>query len=137
MRSTRHIATLVALWSAIAATAQGPLSGNFARDPKQPIDQSYTDRIHKYTTEPRFLSPLVEYLPASTTVPTPEKVLGDVAGAPDRDQARGRRRTSERRPGERPTFQRFPRSGGGGQSAQNRSISRASESHRRGDTLIS
>ena len=83
MRSTRHIATLVALWSAIAATAQGPLSGNFARDPKQPIDQSYTDRIHKYTTEPRFLSPLVDYLPASTTVPTPEKVLGDVAGAPD------------------------------------------------------
>ena len=83
MRFTRHIATLVTLCSAVAAMAQGPLSTNFARDPKQPIDQSYTDRIHKYTTEPRFLSPLVEYLPASTTVPTPEKVLGDVAGAPD------------------------------------------------------
>ncbi|HEY6850522.1 MAG TPA: M14 family zinc carboxypeptidase [Terracidiphilus sp.] len=65
-----------------------PLSGqqlnsNFARDPAQPIDQQYTDQIHKYTTDPSFISPLVDYLPASKTVPTPEKVLGDVAGAPN------------------------------------------------------
>jgi len=36
----------------------------------------------KYTTAPYFTSPLVNYLPASKTVPTPEAVLGDVAGAP-------------------------------------------------------
>jgi hypothetical protein len=59
------------------------LNTNFARDPQQPIDQHYTDQIHKYTTDPSFLSPLVDYLPASKTVPTPEKVLGDVSGAPD------------------------------------------------------
>jgi hypothetical protein len=53
-----------------------------ARDPKQPIDEAYTAKIHKYTTEPFFTSPLVDYLPASKTVPTPETVLGDVAGAP-------------------------------------------------------
>jgi hypothetical protein len=53
-----------------------------ARDPKQPIDQAYTAKIHKYTTQPYFLSPLVDYLPASKTVPTPETVLGDIAGAP-------------------------------------------------------
>jgi hypothetical protein len=52
------------------------------RDPKQPIDQEYTQKIQKYTTEPYFTSPLVDYLPASKTVPTPEKVLGDVSGAP-------------------------------------------------------
>ena len=52
------------------------------RDPKQPIDDAYTAKIHKYTTEPYFSSPLVDYLPASKTVPTPEVVLGDVAGAP-------------------------------------------------------
>jgi Zinc carboxypeptidase len=52
------------------------------RDPKQPIDQDYTNKIRKYTTEPYFTSPLVDYLPASKTVPTPEAVLGDVAGAP-------------------------------------------------------
>jgi Zinc carboxypeptidase len=52
------------------------------RDPKQPIDEAYTQKIQKYTTEPYFTSPLVDYLPASKTVPTPEVVLGDVAGAP-------------------------------------------------------
>jgi hypothetical protein len=52
------------------------------RDPKQPVDEAYTARIKKYTTEPYFSSPLVDYLPASKTVPTPEAVLGDVAGAP-------------------------------------------------------
>ena len=52
------------------------------RDPKQPIDEEYTNRIHEYTTDPTFTSPLVDYLPASKTVPTPKAVLGDVAGAP-------------------------------------------------------
>ncbi len=59
------------------------LNTNYDRDPKQPIDQQYTDKILKYTTDKSFLSPLVDYLPASKTVPTPEKVLGDVSGAPD------------------------------------------------------
>jgi hypothetical protein len=53
-----------------------------ARDPKQPVDEAYTAKLHKYTTESFFTSPLVEYLPASKTVPTPEVVLGEVAGAP-------------------------------------------------------
>src|ERR1700674_4949981 len=53
-----------------------------ARDPKQPVDDAYTAKIHKYTTQPFFTSPLVDYLPASKSVPTPEVVLGDVAGAP-------------------------------------------------------
>jgi zinc carboxypeptidase len=53
-----------------------------ARDPKQPVDEAYTAKIQKYTTAPYFTSPLVNYLPASKTVPTPEAVLGDVAGAP-------------------------------------------------------
>lgn len=59
------------------------LDDRYARDPQQPVDQHYSDQIRKYTTDPRFLSPLVDYLPASKTVPTPEKLLGDVAGAPD------------------------------------------------------
>jgi len=53
-----------------------------ARDPKQPVDEAYTAKIRKYTTQPYFTSPLVDYLPASKTVPTPEAVLGDVSGAP-------------------------------------------------------
>jgi len=53
-----------------------------ARDPKQAVDEAYTAKIKKYTTQPYFTSPLVDYLPASKNVPTPETVLGDVAGAP-------------------------------------------------------
>jgi zinc carboxypeptidase len=52
------------------------------RDPNQPIDQEYTNKIHEYTTAPYFNSPLTDYLPASTDIPTPKAVLGDVAGAP-------------------------------------------------------
>jgi hypothetical protein len=52
------------------------------RDPNQPIDEAYTKKIREYTTESFFLSPLVDYLPASKTVPTPMAVLGDIAGAP-------------------------------------------------------
>src|SRR3954468_22979876 len=51
------------------------------RDPNQPIDEEYTRKIREYTTETFFLSPLVDYLPASNTVPTPKVVLGDIAGA--------------------------------------------------------
>ncbi|MGH9480649.1 MAG: M14 family zinc carboxypeptidase, partial [Terriglobales bacterium] len=54
----------------------GPAAG-------QPVDQAYTAKIRQDTTEPFFSSPLVDYLPASTRVPTPEAVLGDIAGAPN------------------------------------------------------
>src|SRR6202007_1819314 len=53
-----------------------------ARDPKQPINEAYTAKIRKYTTAPVFTSPLVDYLPASKNVPTPEAVLGYVSGTP-------------------------------------------------------
>jgi hypothetical protein len=53
-----------------------------ARDPAQPIDEEYTKKIREYTTETFYSSPLVDYLPASSTVPSPKAVLGDVAGAP-------------------------------------------------------
>jgi hypothetical protein len=77
------IVLLSTLLSAAAPLSAQELNSNFARDPGQPIDQHYTDQIHKYTTDPSFISPLVDYLPASKTVPTPAKVLGDVSGAPD------------------------------------------------------
>ncbi|HEX3528190.1 MAG TPA: M14 family zinc carboxypeptidase [Thermoanaerobaculia bacterium] len=49
---------------------------------EQPIDAGATAKIRQYTTAPEFNSPLTDYLPASTTVPSPSAVLGDVAGAP-------------------------------------------------------
>jgi hypothetical protein len=92
----RYYAAIILLVSALlipcpAAGAPGPqeraISAGVAaprpgRDPNQPVDEDYTKKIREYTTEPFFLSPLVDYLPASKTVPTPKAVLGDVAGAP-------------------------------------------------------
>lgn len=49
----------------------------------QPVDQAYTDLIHEFTTEDFFLTPLVDHLPASETVPTPLDVLGYISGARD------------------------------------------------------
>jgi len=85
MRPIRRALLLCTLpfFSAATFLYSQSLNTNFARDPQQSVDQSYTDHIHKYTTDPTFTSPLVDYLPASKTVPTPAKVLGDVSGAPD------------------------------------------------------
>ncbi len=49
----------------------------------QQNDEGYTRKIREYTTEPFFLTNLVDHLPASATVPTPEKILGHIIGAPD------------------------------------------------------
>src|SRR6266478_2681584 len=73
-----------ALFLILAPSAATAADGETApaRDPKQAIDEPYTAKIQKYTTAPYFNSPLVNYLPSSNTVPTPETVLGDIAGAP-------------------------------------------------------
>ena len=66
-------------WAGPAAQADD----SFARDPAQATDAAYAAKIAQYTTDPSFNTPLTDYLPASATVPTPEAVLGDIAGAPD------------------------------------------------------
>ncbi len=74
---------MVGLLLVLAATAYAQSPANpYARDPKQGVDEQYTKKIKEYTTAPYFTSPLVDYLPASKTVPTPAAVLKDVAGAP-------------------------------------------------------
>src|SRR5438046_3376856 len=54
----------------------------YGREAAQPVDDEYTKKIREYTTEKFFNSPLTDYLPASPNVPTPQSVIGDVAGAP-------------------------------------------------------
>ena len=83
----RRSALAILAFATIAPSlaAQGTLQGlKPGRDPNQPIDSAYTAKIHEYTTEPFFPSPLVDYLPASKTVPTPKAVLGDIAGSPEK-----------------------------------------------------
>ncbi len=77
---TTGVAALLLIASGSAPL--GAQQGKYARDPKQAIDEDYTRKIREYTTEPFFTSALVDYLPASKTVPTPAVVIGDIAGAP-------------------------------------------------------
>ena len=51
---------------------------------KQKMDEGYGRQIKEATTDPSFLTELVDHLPASDKVPTPEKFLGYIAGAPNR-----------------------------------------------------
>lgn len=46
-------------------------------------DEAYGTKIKQYTTEPFFLTEMVDHLPASKTVPSPMKFFGDIIGAPN------------------------------------------------------
>ncbi len=48
----------------------------------QSIDTEATQKIKEYTTDPQYLTPLVDHLPASENVPAPHEILGYVTGAP-------------------------------------------------------
>ncbi len=66
--------------AAFSAFGQSAIQIKPGRDPKVAVDEDYTKKISEYTTEAFFNSPLTNYLPASSKVPTPKAVLGDVAG---------------------------------------------------------
>jgi hypothetical protein len=53
-----------------------------ARAADQPMDETFAQHEHQWVTKPEFTSPLVDHLPASSTVPSPRAVLGDDIGAP-------------------------------------------------------
>ncbi|MBP9826221.1 MAG: hypothetical protein KBF21_18485, partial [Thermoanaerobaculia bacterium] len=88
----RRSAACWILWSGALALANAAfaldvpvatrLPSGLVPDLTQPIDADATERIRRYTTAPEFNSPLTDYLPASKSVPAPQAVLGDVAGAP-------------------------------------------------------
>src|SRR5436190_4511341 len=50
----------------------------------QPLNVEYTDSILKNTTDKMFLTEIVDHLPASAKVPSPEKVLGYPVGTPNK-----------------------------------------------------
>src|SRR5215216_688056 len=48
------------------------------------LDEGYTAKIKEYTTEKFFLTELVDHLPASDKVPTPDKFLGYAVSTPNK-----------------------------------------------------
>ena len=88
-------ALVVALAGVAALTATGRAAGS----PNPPAPQKkekaraaatsknnedYGAKIKEYTTEKYFLTELVDHLPASDKVPSPDKVLGYVVGTPNK-----------------------------------------------------
>ncbi len=52
--------------------------------PAQPLNVEYTESIIKNTTDKMFLTDIVDHLPASSKVPSPEKILGYPIGTPNK-----------------------------------------------------
>ena len=50
----------------------------------QPNDEGYTQSILKNTTDKMFLTELIDHLPTSAKIPTPEKILGYPVGTPNK-----------------------------------------------------
>ncbi|MEX2608786.1 MAG: M14 family zinc carboxypeptidase [Gemmatimonadota bacterium] len=73
MPAFRAHATCAALIMVLAALA-APLAA------QQRLDEEYTRLIRDRTTEPFFLTPLVDHLPLSERVPTPLEHFGTIAG---------------------------------------------------------
>lgn len=76
----RRRSVCIALLGALlfAAASGSPI---VAASSQQAIDERYTALIHDNTTDPKFLTPIVEMLPASDSVPTPLDFHGYIAGA--------------------------------------------------------
>jgi hypothetical protein len=66
------------LFAALIASAAGQGTNPYAPDSPE---KGSVEAIAKFTTEARFCSPWVAYVPASGTVPSPTQYLGHIAGA--------------------------------------------------------
>src|ERR1017187_581175 len=48
----------------------------------QPMDEEFAKLVKEWTTKPEFISPLVDHLPKSATVPPPKEIVGHYVGEP-------------------------------------------------------
>src|SRR6185312_16405748 len=66
--SLRVLHNLCVASSLVLVVAPAVADDTYARDPNQPIDQAYTQKIAQYTTDPSFNTALTDYLPHSKEV---------------------------------------------------------------------
>ncbi|MDQ8166108.1 MAG: M14 family zinc carboxypeptidase, partial [Gemmatimonadota bacterium] len=77
-RISAHRAAVMAIAAAGALAFAAAESGAQAA---QKNDEEYTRLIRQFSRDPRFMTDLVDHLPASNTVPTPLKHFGAIMGA--------------------------------------------------------
>ncbi len=83
MRNKGVLMLVCAVACLSSASAQTTAKAARPSDCKVSDNVEYGKKIKEYTTEKYFITELVDHLPASTCVPSPEKVLGHIVGAPD------------------------------------------------------
>ncbi len=79
-RTSALLAALALLTAAISLPAQQMVTET--RDASQPQDEEFAKAVAEWTTEPNYLSPLVDHLPKVAGIPSPKDVLGHHIGAP-------------------------------------------------------
>src|SRR6202021_2561468 len=79
IESMRSLAVVV-----FALTMVAPALGVAQSNAGQAMDATFAAHVKEWTTKPEFVSPLVDHLPAATTVPTPRDVIGHDIGAPNK-----------------------------------------------------
>jgi len=78
------LATFTATGSAAGPASQRRAKARTAATAASKINEDYSAKIKEYTTEKYFLTELVDHLPASDKVPSPDKVLGYAIGTPNK-----------------------------------------------------
>jgi hypothetical protein len=78
----RRVALACTLLALAAPGATPSAQSRQSTASNQKIDEAYTAKIKEFLQDPRITTELVDHLPASSTVPTPLKVLGRVVGQP-------------------------------------------------------
>src|SRR5215213_10211776 len=68
------------LMAAVSMPAQQMVTETF--DPAQTQDADFAKSVKQWTTQPYFISPLVDHLPVVKGIPSPKDVLGYHIGAP-------------------------------------------------------
>ena len=83
-RSRRRWSGLVVSTAVLAAVISMPAQQMVTetRDPAQPQDEEFAKAVKEWTTQPYFISPLVDHLPKVNGIPSPKDVLGYHVGAP-------------------------------------------------------
>jgi hypothetical protein len=74
--------TAVLATTAIALLQLGSVSAAPPPTSGQAMDPTFAANVAQWTTRKEFISPLVDHLPVSATVPSPRQVLGHDIGAP-------------------------------------------------------
>jgi len=68
----------------VAGTAMLLSAPALAQNAPQQMDPDFASSVKQWTTLPEFMSPLVDHLPVSSTIPSPKQVLGDHIGVPNK-----------------------------------------------------